>query len=65
MVPLPHGMTIDTFIFQNLSLFGFDIILESGTKKPVIIDINYFPGYDGFENFHEILSDMLYQAAIS
>ena len=58
-------MTIDTFILQNLSLFGFDIILESGTKKPVIIDINYFPGYDGFENFHEILSDMLYQAAIS
>ncbi|XP_063684087.1 inositol-tetrakisphosphate 1-kinase-like isoform X2 [Bolinopsis microptera] len=49
----------------NLSLFGFDVILESASKKPVIIDINYFPGYDGFENFHEILSDMLYQAAIS
>jgi len=49
----------------NLSLFGFDLILGSGDKKPIIIDINYFPGYDGFENFHEILSDMLYQAAIS
>ena len=51
--------------FQNLSLFGFDVLFESGTGKPFVIDINYFPGYDGFDEFHEHLSDMLYQATIS
>lgn len=46
----------------ELSLFGFDLIFEKKTNRPFIIDINYFPGYDGFENFHEILADMLYRA---
>lgn len=46
----------------NLSIIGVDLIFESKTNKPYIIDVNYFPGYDGCENFHQSLADMLYNA---
>jgi len=47
----------------NLSIIGVDLIFESKTNKPYIIDVNYFPGYDGCENFHQSLADMLYNAS--
>lgn len=40
-------------------LFGIDIILEKGTGRLCIIDINNFPGYDGVDNFLEQLSRLL------
>ncbi|KND04693.1 uncharacterized protein SPPG_00404 [Spizellomyces punctatus DAOM BR117] len=36
----------------QLTLFGFDLIVESGTGQHFVIDINYCPGYDGVPNFH-------------
>ena len=48
----------------NLSLFGFDLLFETGTQKPYVIDINYFPSYDGFQDFHDILCEMLYKASL-
>ncbi|XP_064489596.1 inositol-tetrakisphosphate 1-kinase-like isoform X2 [Ornithodoros turicata] len=40
-------------------LFGIDIIVEKGTGRLCIIDINNFPGYDGVDNFLEQLSRLL------
>ncbi|TPX67216.1 hypothetical protein SpCBS45565_g03946 [Spizellomyces sp. 'palustris'] len=36
----------------QLTLFGFDLIVESGTGRHFVIDINYCPGYEGVPNFH-------------
>ncbi|EDO36566.1 predicted protein [Nematostella vectensis] len=35
----------------NLTMFGIDIVVEKGTKNHVVIDINYFPGYEGMPSF--------------
>lgn len=35
----------------NLTMFGVDIIVEKGTGHHVVIDINYFPGYEGAPSF--------------
>lgn len=35
----------------NLTMFGIDIIVEKGTGHHVVIDINYFPGYEGAPSF--------------
>ncbi|KAK2568859.1 Inositol-tetrakisphosphate 1-kinase [Acropora cervicornis] len=48
----------------NLAMFGIDIIVEKGTGHHVVIDINYFPGYEGAPSFpvdfakyvHDLLS---------
>lgn len=29
----------------HLSIYGVDVIIEDGTNKHYIIDVNYFPGY--------------------
>lgn len=39
----------------GMSLLGIDVIIENGTGKYAIIDINAYPGYDGFPNFFEAL----------
>lgn len=39
----------------GLTLFGFDTIVDAETGSPALIDINYFPGYLGFDNFASIL----------
>ncbi|KAI1284949.1 Inositol-tetrakisphosphate 1-kinase [Halotydeus destructor] len=43
----------------GLYLFGIDIIIEQGTGRYAIIDINLFPGYDGVDNFLEELCDLI------
>lgn len=37
----------------GLEMVGFDVIFDAVTGAPSIIDINYFPGYDGFPQYHE------------
>eukprot|EP00013_Stygamoeba_regulata_P021228 CAMPEP_0177657038 /NCGR_PEP_ID=MMETSP0447-20121125/15950_1 /TAXON_ID=0 /ORGANISM="Stygamoeba regulata, Strain BSH-02190019" /LENGTH=317 /DNA_ID=CAMNT_0019161323 /DNA_START=57 /DNA_END=1007 /DNA_ORIENTATION=- len=39
----------------GLTLFGFDLVTDNKTGKHVIIDINYFPGYSGVEDFPQML----------
>jgi hypothetical protein len=56
---------------QKLSLFGFDLILDSA-KQIWVVDLNYFPGYEGrsfassalfiylgFPDFHRHFGDLL------
>lgn len=31
----------------GLSLFGVDVVIESGTENLYVVDVNYFPGYNG------------------
>ncbi|KAJ7365305.1 Inositol-tetrakisphosphate 1-kinase [Desmophyllum pertusum] len=35
----------------NLTMFGIDIVVEKGTGHHVVIDINYFPGYEVHRHF--------------
>lgn len=35
----------------NLSMFGIDVVVEKGTGHHVVVDINYFPGYEGAPTF--------------
>ncbi|XP_033637054.1 inositol-tetrakisphosphate 1-kinase-like [Asterias rubens] len=43
----------------QLSLFGFDVIVENDTGVHYVIDINAFPGYDGVPMFYEKLLDYI------
>lgn len=43
----------------NLTLFGIDIVVENGTGRHAIIDINVYPGYDGFPNFFDSLMNCI------
>ena len=45
---------------QGLSLFGIDVFVENGTQNHVVIDINYFPGYDGAPTFFSDLADYIH-----
>jgi len=35
----------------GLTLFGYDLILNVETNKYAVIDINFFPGFEGFPDF--------------
>ncbi|CAI9720274.1 inositol-tetrakisphosphate 1-kinase-like [Octopus vulgaris] len=37
----------------KLGLFGIDVIIECGTNRYAIIDINIFPGYKGIDSFYD------------
>lgn len=39
----------------GLSIFGFDVITNVATGKHAVIDINYFPGFIGVEDFPSLL----------
>jgi len=41
----------------GLSIFGFDVIVDSTTKKMAVVDVNYFPTYGGVQDFFSILLD--------
>ncbi|RWS21171.1 inositol-tetrakisphosphate 1-kinase-like protein, partial [Leptotrombidium deliense] len=43
----------------GLSLYGIDVIIENGTGRYAIIDMNAFPGYEGVDNILELLRDMI------
>lgn len=46
----------------GLTFYGIDIIIENGTSRYAIIDMNTFPGYDGVENFLAIFRDVVCDA---
>lgn len=37
----------------GLILIGIDVVIENHTQKYAVIDVNVFPGYDGYPNFFE------------
>ena len=43
----------------GLLLVGVDVVIENHTEKYAIIDVNVFPGYDGYPNFfNHLVSSM-------
>lgn len=63
--PIPPDMDrlkeIARIIQQQLKmeLFGIDVIIDCQSGKYAVIDINAFPGYEGVDNFVEILCSYL------
>jgi Inositol 1,3,4-trisphosphate 5/6-kinase ATP-grasp domain len=61
----PHMPALIQFIDRmrkayNLTLFGVDVLLsEDPTNTPHIIDVNYFPGFDGVSSLAHKLIDAL------
>eukprot|EP01103_Thecamoeba_quadrilineata_P014734 TRINITY_DN4465_c0_g1_i2.p1 TRINITY_DN4465_c0_g1~~TRINITY_DN4465_c0_g1_i2.p1 ORF type:complete len:566 (-),score=93.94 TRINITY_DN4465_c0_g1_i2:60-1757(-) len=44
----------------DLSLFGADLIRETGTNNIYLLDVNYFPSYSGFASrYHKLLDHVL------
>ncbi|XP_023014684.1 inositol-tetrakisphosphate 1-kinase isoform X2 [Leptinotarsa decemlineata] len=43
----------------GMDLFGVDVVIEKSTGKYAIIDVNAYPGYDGFPNFYEALLECI------
>lgn len=39
----------------KMDLLGVDVVIENFTGKYAIIDVNAYPGYDGFPNFYHAL----------
>ena len=46
----------------GLTLFGVDLIQDSEGQL-YSIDVNYFPGYDGVDYFHDRLAEHIKQKA--
>lgn len=42
----------------GMDLLGVDVVIENTTGKYFIIDVNIYPGYDGFPNFFHALSQL-------
>lgn len=45
------------------SLFGFDVLHNAATGTYYVVDVNIFPGYKGFHNFHAIFDRYLREQA--
>ncbi|XP_031340666.1 inositol-tetrakisphosphate 1-kinase-like isoform X2 [Photinus pyralis] len=43
----------------NMDLLGIDVVIENFTGKYAIIDVNAYPGYDGFPNFFYALLELI------
>ena len=43
----------------GLVLVGVDVVIENHTEKYAIIDVNVFPGYDGYPHFFEHLVESI------
>lgn len=43
----------------GLILVGVDVVIENHTGRYAIIDVNVFPGYDGYPNFFEHLIESI------
>ncbi|CAG9819883.1 unnamed protein product [Phaedon cochleariae] len=62
--PKPNGRIIDVIATTlrkafGMELLGVDVVIEKSTGKYAIIDVNAFPGYDGFPNFFEALLECI------
>ncbi|KAI9096153.1 inositol-tetrakisphosphate 1-kinase [Phlyctochytrium arcticum] len=49
----------------GLTFFGFDLIVETGSGRHYIIDINYCPGYQGVPHFFEKVLEVVNKASKS
>jgi len=47
----------------KLSLFGFDLIRENGSGLYAVIDVNFFPGFDGVPDFTDHFLRLIYHRA--
>lgn len=55
---IQHIVAKVTKIF-GLTLLGIDVVIENHTGKYAIIDVNVFPGYDGYPHFFTHLIDTI------
>jgi len=39
----------------NLTLFGYDVIIDNVTNDYYIVDVNYFQAFSGVKDFNEVL----------
>lgn len=59
-IKIPDALAVQSIIqgirhkFQ-LDLIGIDYVIDNDSGKYAIIDINVFPGYDGFPNYYDTL----------
>ncbi|ERL85741.1 hypothetical protein D910_03156 [Dendroctonus ponderosae] len=42
-----------------MDLLGIDVVIENTSGRYAIIDVNAYPGYDGFPNFFDALLDCI------
>ncbi|KNE65536.1 hypothetical protein AMAG_11150 [Allomyces macrogynus ATCC 38327] len=47
----------------SLTLFGFDVIVDQHSGTRYVIDVNYFPSYQGVDDFADRFTALLYAAA--
>lgn len=52
-----HSIVKTLGSYLNMSLYGVDVVVENDTNRHAIIDINAYPGYDGFPDFFGKLID--------
>ncbi|XP_060530454.1 inositol-tetrakisphosphate 1-kinase-like [Cylas formicarius] len=43
----------------GMDLLGIDFVIETSSGRYAIIDVNAYPGYDGFPNFYEALLECI------
>ncbi|CAH1791280.1 unnamed protein product [Owenia fusiformis] len=60
----PDKMTLTKLVNKvqrkiGMCLFGIDVVIENDTGRYYVIDINYFPGYDGFPDFLQVLAEYI------
>lgn len=56
--PEPERLTEIVYTIRKalgMSLLGIDVVIENNTGRYAVIDINAYPGYDGFPNFFDAL----------
>ncbi|KAL1506715.1 hypothetical protein ABEB36_006026 [Hypothenemus hampei] len=60
--PNPKTMEVIANILRKsfgMDLLGVDVVIEKTTGRYAIIDVNAYPGYDGFPNFLEALIECI------
>ena len=50
-----NGITFFQLTLLLLLLLSHKVIVEPATKDMYIVDVNYFPGYNGMDSFHDKL----------
>lgn len=43
----------------GVCIFGFDLITDRETGQHAVVDVNYFPGYKGFPQFHARMLELI------
>ncbi|XP_049850874.1 inositol-tetrakisphosphate 1-kinase-like [Schistocerca gregaria] len=57
-----RGLASEIKRLSNLTLLGFDVIVNAESKKMCVVDLNYFPDYMGVESLQERLLSHLIKA---